>query len=182
MKAFIFLESNNLLPICKVQKGCRRMSYGYKDQLIINKAFLEEVSFATRRPLSVLINTFTLLHFVKDPHDRKSLYSISRQSMKFNRELGVPAIPPAEDEANTTHALRTKAEAKHQGRQLLRLKLESKSLHGKYPQRMKQAGTRQDPQMAKSSWPQGRNRGLYHRSPRSKPPNTLVTAQHTQEA
>ena len=77
-----------------------------------------------------------LLHFVKDPDDRKSFYSISRQSMKFNRELGVPAIPPAEDEANTTYAFRTKAKAKHQGRQLLRLKLESKSLHGKYPQRM----------------------------------------------
>ena len=136
MRAFIFLESNNLLPNCKVQKGCRRRSYGYKDQLLINKALLEEVRFATRRPLSVLINTFTLLHFVKDPDDRKSFYSISRQSMKFNRELGVPAIPPAEDEANTTYALRTKAKAKHQGRQLLRLKLESKSLHGKYPQRM----------------------------------------------
>ena len=43
----------------------------------------------------------TLLHFVKDHDDRKSLYSISRQSMKFSRELGVPAIPPAEEEANT---------------------------------------------------------------------------------
>ena len=32
-------------------------------------------------------------------------------------------------------------------------------------------GPRQDPQMAKSSWPQARNRGLYHRSPRWKPPN-----------
>ena len=37
--------------------------------------------------------------------------------MKFSRELGVPAIPPAEDKANTTYARRTKAKAKHQGRQ-----------------------------------------------------------------
>ena len=37
----------------------------------------------------------TLLHFVKDHDDRMSLYSISRQSMKFSRELAVPAIPPA---------------------------------------------------------------------------------------
>ena len=44
----------------------------------------------------------TLLHFVKGHDDRKSLYSISRQSMKFSRELAVPAIPPAEDEVNTT--------------------------------------------------------------------------------
>ena len=59
--------------------------------------------------------------------------------MKFSRELGVPAIPPAENVANTTHARRTKAKAKHQGRQQLRSKLESKALHGKYPQRVKQA-------------------------------------------
>ena len=37
----------------------------------------------------------TLLHFVKDYDDRMSLYSISRRSMKFSRELAVPAIPPA---------------------------------------------------------------------------------------
>ena len=35
-----------------------------------------------------------------------------------------------------------------------------------------------DPQMAKSSWPQGRIWGLYHRSPRSKPSNTLAPTQH----
>ena len=63
-----------------------------------------------------------LLHFVKDHDDRKSVYSISRQSMKFSRELGVPVIPPAEDVTNTTHARRTKAKAKHQGRQQLRSK------------------------------------------------------------
>ena len=55
--------------------------------------------------------------------------------MKFSRELGVPVIPPAEDEGN----IRTKAKAKHQGCQQLRSKWESKALHGKYPQRVKQA-------------------------------------------
>ena len=33
--------------------------------------------------------------------------------MKFSRELAVPTIPPAEDEANTTYALSAKAKAKH---------------------------------------------------------------------
>ena len=42
--------------------------------------------------------------------------------------------------------------------------------------------TKKKPQMAKSSWPQGRNREFYHRSPRSKPTNTLVPTQHPQEA
>ena len=64
----------------------------------------------------------TLLHFVKDHDDRESLYSISRQSMKFSRELGVPAIPPAEDEANDTYDRTTTAKAKRQSRHQLRSK------------------------------------------------------------
>ena len=55
----------------------------------------------------------------------------------------MPVIPPAEHVANTTHARRTKAKAKHQGRQQLRSKWESKALQ-KYPQRMKQADVDQD--------------------------------------
>ena len=50
----------------------------------------------------------------------------------------------AEDEANTTYARRTKAKAKHQGRQQLRSKWASKALLGKYPQRVKQADVDQD--------------------------------------
>ena len=68
-----------------------------------------------------------IIIIIKDHDDRKSLYSISRQSIKFSRELRVPAIPPAEDEANTSYARRTKAKAKHQGRQQLRSKWESKA-------------------------------------------------------
>ena len=52
--------------------------------------------------------------------------------MKFSRELGVPAISLAEGEANTTYARRTKAKAKQQ------------ALHGKYPQRVKQADVDHD--------------------------------------
>ena len=61
--------------------------------------------------------------------------------MKFSRELGVTAIPPAEDEANTR---RTKAKAKYHGRQQLRSKWESKALRGKYPKRVKQADVDRD--------------------------------------
>ena len=45
---------------------------------------------------------------------------------------------------NTTYACRTKAKAKHQGCQQLRYKWDSKALHGKYPQRVKQADVDQD--------------------------------------
>ena len=101
----------------------------------------------------------TLLHFVKDHDHRKSLYSMSRQSMKFSRELEMSPIPAAEDEVTTTCTCITKAKAKHQGRQQLRFKWESKALHSKYPQQVKQADVDhdKDPQMAKSSCPQGRN-------------------------
>ena len=46
-RAYIFVESNNLLP--KVQKGCRRRSYGCKDQLLINKAIFEKVRSKSRK-------------------------------------------------------------------------------------------------------------------------------------
>ena len=104
--------------------------------------------------------------------------------MKSSRELGVPAIPPAKVEANTTYARRTKAKAKHHGHQQLRPRVGIKSP----PRQIPTAGEtgwrwpRQDHQMAKSSWPQGRNWGLYHRSPRSKPPSQLVPTQHSLEA
>ena len=52
--------------------------------------------------------------------------------------------PPVEGEVNTTNAYRTKAKAKHQGRQQLRPKWESKALHSKYPPRVKQADMDQD--------------------------------------
>ena len=52
----------------------------------------------------LIIIIIIIIIIIKDHDDRKSLYSISRQSMKFSRELGVPAIPLAEDEAHTTYA------------------------------------------------------------------------------
>ena len=76
MRALMHL-SRKQQPVPQLQSAKRMpphaRSYGCKDQLLINKTILEEVSFATRRPLSVFINTFTLLHSVKDPDDRKSL-------------------------------------------------------------------------------------------------------------
>ena len=114
------------LPRTAGGRGLIQLERSYKSTTIAPDKYLQEM-------------LDTPLHFFKDHEDRKSLYSISRQSMKFIREVGVPAIPPAEDEANTTYARRTKAKVKDQGRQQLRSKWESKALHGKYPQRAKQA-------------------------------------------
>ena len=111
------------LPRTQGDRGLIQLTLSYKSTTISLDEYLEETQD-------------TLRHFVKDHDDRKSLNFISRQSMKFSRELGVPAIPAAEDD---TYARRTKATAKPQGRQLLRSKWESKALHGKYPQRVKQA-------------------------------------------
>ena len=114
-------EDRLYLPRTEGGRGLIQLELSYKTTTIGLDKYLQETQD-------------TLLHFVKDHDDGKSLYSISRQSMKFSRELGVPAIPPAGNEANTTFARRTKAKG-----QQLRSKWESKALHGKYPQQVKQA-------------------------------------------
>ena len=119
------------LPRTEGGRGFVQLRLSYKTTTIGLDKFLQE--------------THDTPSTLKDHDDRKSSYSISRQSMKFSRELGVSAIPPAENEANTTYARRTvKAKAKHQGRQQLRSEWESKALHGKYPLRVRQADVDQD--------------------------------------
>ena len=111
------------LPRTEGGRGLKQLELSYKSTTIgLDKYLLETQD--------------TLPHFVKDHDHRKSLYAISRQSMKFSRELEMSPIPAAEDEANTTCVCSTKTKAKHQGRQQLRSKWESKALHGKYPQQV----------------------------------------------
>ena len=119
------------LPRIEGGRGLIKLELSYKTTTIGLDKYLQETQD-------------TLLHFVKDHDNKRSLYSISRQSTKFSRELEMPAIPSAENETCTTYARKTKAKAKHQGRQQLRSKWESKALHGKYPQRVKQADVDQD--------------------------------------
>ena len=65
--------------------------------------------------------------------------------MKFSRELEVPTIPPAEDKANTSQLCpQNKGQGQTPRSPKARSKLESKALHGKYPQRVKQANVDQD--------------------------------------
>ena len=73
------------LPRTEGDRGLIQLKLSYKSTIISLDEYLQETQD-------------TLLHFVKDHDDRKSLNFISRQSMKFSRELGVPAIPAAEDE------------------------------------------------------------------------------------
>ena len=80
------------LPRTEGGRGLIQLELSYKSTTIGLDKYLQETQDI-------------LLHFFKDHDDRKSLYSIRRQSMNFNRELEVPAIPPAEDEANTTYAV-----------------------------------------------------------------------------
>ena len=39
-RVHVFIETNDLFPV--EQKGCRRGSYGYKDQLLINQMVIED--------------------------------------------------------------------------------------------------------------------------------------------
>ena len=49
-RMYSFLERNSILP--QEQKGCRRNSYGCKDQLLINKMILEHYRKSKRKNLS----------------------------------------------------------------------------------------------------------------------------------
>ena len=48
-RTYSILDANNVLP--SEQKGCKKVSYGYKDQLWINKMLLEN-SHCSHRNLS----------------------------------------------------------------------------------------------------------------------------------
>ena len=123
----------------------------------------------------------TLLHFVKDHDDRKSLYSISSEV-----QSGTGSACNATWRGWGEHHLcqQNKGQGQTPGSSTPPVQVGIKSA----PRQIPTAGEtgwrrpRQDPQMAKSSWPQGRNWGLYHRSSRSKPSNTLAPTKHLQEA
>ena len=81
---------------------------GRKGLIQLELSFLDKDIQETQAPSHTLSKTMTTGNPCTPSADNL---------MKFSRELGVPAIPPAEDKANTTYARRTKAKAKHQGRQ-----------------------------------------------------------------
>jgi len=82
-KIYEHLDSNGLLPI--EQKGCRRGSYGCKDQLLINKAILEEVRASKKNLTTAWVDYKKAFDSV--PHDwiLKSLeiYRTSPVIIKF---------------------------------------------------------------------------------------------------
>lgn len=85
-KIYEHLDSNGMLPI--EQKGCRRGSYGCKDQLLINKAILEEVRGSKKNLTTAWIDYKKAFDSV--PHDwiLKSLniYKISPIIIQFIAE------------------------------------------------------------------------------------------------
>ena len=82
-KAYIFLESNNLLP-----KRCRCRNYGCKDQLLINKAILEEVRSKRRNLSTTWIDYKKAFHSVPHIWITKNLerYKICPTITRFMRE------------------------------------------------------------------------------------------------
>ena len=84
--ACIFLESNKLL--LKVQKGSLRRSYGCKDQLLINKAILEEVRYKRRNLSTTWIDYQKAFDSVPHTCIVKSLelYKICPTITRFLRE------------------------------------------------------------------------------------------------
>ena len=106
------------LPRTEGGRGLIQLDLSYKTTTICLDKYLKETQ-ETPSPLSKSMTT------------GNPCTLSAGQSMKLSREQGVPTIPHAEDETNTSYARRTKTKAKHQGRQQLRSKWESKALHAK---------------------------------------------------
>jgi len=82
-KLYEHLETNNLLPT--EQKGCKKGSYGCKDQLLINKAILEEVKSRKKNLTAAWVDYKKAFDSV--PHDWilkcLSIYKISPILIQF---------------------------------------------------------------------------------------------------
>ncbi|XP_071795627.1 uncharacterized protein [Asterias amurensis] len=80
-----------------------------------------------------------LLQIVKQHDDKKKLYSIKKEAVKFKRELDYSEITPSDNEATTIYTKRVKKTAKTKGHEQLQKTWEDKVMHGKYPKRTKEA-------------------------------------------
>ena len=75
----------------------------------------------------------------KQHEERKKLYSIKKDAMKYKRQLNVGETHITDNENITTYAKRTKQVARLHGLQLLENSWKEKPLHGKYPTRIQEA-------------------------------------------
>ena len=64
-------------------------------------------------------------------------YAVASQATLFRRELNLPEVLEAENEASTVYARNVKQKVKHQAQVHLKQKLEYKSMHGQYPKKSK---------------------------------------------
>ena len=73
-------------------------------------------------------------------HDaKKKMYSVQKEAQKFFMEFDLSEFPKEADELATHYAKRTKQKARQQAQEHLAGLWEGKALHGKHPQRMKDA-------------------------------------------
>ena len=76
---------------------------------------------------------------MKQHDNKKKLYTIKKEAVKFKRELDYSEITPSDNEATTIYAKRVKKTAKTKGHEQLQKTWEDKVMHGKYPKRTKEA-------------------------------------------
>ena len=66
----------------------------------------------------------------KEHEKAKKKYSVANQATVLRRELNLPEVLEAENEAPTVYARNVKQKAKHQAQVQLKQKWEDKSMHG----------------------------------------------------
>ena len=67
---------------------------------------------------------------MKQHDNKKKLYTIKKEAVKFKRELDYSEITPSDNEATTIYAKRVKKTAKTKGHEQLQKTWEDKVMHG----------------------------------------------------
>ena len=108
-----------------------------------------------------------LLKIARENDRGKKTMSIHHQAAKYGGELSLPGDEDAENEPATTYAQRVKLKAKHQALEQLKSKWEEKPFAWSVPKKNKRerCRARKNPQLAKYTWPQIRNRRFHYCCP-----------------
>ena len=114
------------LPRCEGGRGLIQLELSFKTTTIGLEMYMEKT-------------TDPFLQIVKEHRGKTNVSSITKDAKRFRNELDIPNISSNENEASTIYARRVKSKAKEKGQQKLREKWEEKALHGKFPNRAKEA-------------------------------------------
>ena len=108
------------------RRGLTKLETAYKSTTIGLETYLRNTDDA-------------LLQLVLQHETKKKLYSIQKEAEKFKREFGVPNLEREANERITKFARKVKQKVKQQSQEIEMKQWEEKELHGRYPNRLREA-------------------------------------------